>query len=294
MVHSLKEAETRETLRRCHANQQREALLPAAWTKPPANSYNVFLLFNLEAAWDEGHCILALGPVGGPLQTYSYYRHSSQLEAPGIMADLREPMTFAELQERSGWIVHGQPGNWWNEHVNCAIALWCDEATFRAVQACAEDRRAHTGTYNLITYNCLTFCDEALAAGAASTCSRKAAANCTPSSPRTPLGTWTGWRAPIPSRRGSTGSPSASRRQTACAPSRTSQARTSRWNKREVAPRARSWSTSCMMGGALRRRRCLPSARRASRLAWEKRFSLSGLLRFSAAFRQRCSEEGMP
>ena len=84
MVHSLKEAETRETLRRCHANQQREALLPAAWTKPPANSYNVFLLFNLEAAWDEGHCILALGPVGGPLQTYSYYRHSSQLEAPGI------------------------------------------------------------------------------------------------------------------------------------------------------------------------------------------------------------------
>lgn len=61
----------------------------------------MFLLFNLEAAWDEGHCILALGPVGGPLQTYSYYRHSSQLEAPGIMADLREPMTFAELQERS-------------------------------------------------------------------------------------------------------------------------------------------------------------------------------------------------
>lgn len=49
--------------------------------------------------------------------------------------------------------------------MNCAIALWCDEVTFRAVQACAEDRRAHTGTYNLITYNCLTFCDEALAAG---------------------------------------------------------------------------------------------------------------------------------
>ena len=98
----------------------------------------------------------------------------------------------------------------------------------------------------------------------------------------------------IPSRRGSAGSPLAIRRQTACAPSRASQARTSRWNKREVAPRARSWYTSCMMGGALRRRRCLPSARRASRLAWEKRFSLSGLLRFSAAFRQRCCEEGMP
>ena len=74
-----------------------------------------------------------------------------------------------------------QPGNWWNEHVNCAIALWCDEATFRAVQACAEDRRAHTGTYNLITYNCLTFCDEALAAGGmAAHAGRCAAARVTP------------------------------------------------------------------------------------------------------------------
>ena len=50
----------------------------------------------------------------------------------------------------------------------------------------------------------------------------------TSSSPRTPLGTWAGWRAPIPSRRGSTGSPSASRRQTACAPSRTCLLYTSR------------------------------------------------------------------
>ncbi len=32
------------------------------------------------------------------------------MEAPGIMADLREPMTFAELQERSAG-SHGQPGN---------------------------------------------------------------------------------------------------------------------------------------------------------------------------------------
>ena len=293
MVHSLKEAETRETLRRCHANQQREALLPAAWTKPPANSYNVFLLFNLEAAWDEGHCILALGPVGGPLQTYSYYRHSSQLEAPGIMADLKEPMTFAELRERSGWIVHGQPGNWWNEHVNCAIALWCDEATFRAVQACAEDRRAHTGTYNLITYNCLTFCDEALAAGGIHllTESGRELHTIVPKDAfrdvdrvegAHPFEAWKYWF-PL-------GEPPSNGLRTI----QDVQARTSRWNKREVAPRARSWSTSCMMGGALRRRRCLPSARRASRLAWEKRFSLSGLLRFSAAFRQRCSEEGMP
>lgn len=58
-----------------------------------------------------------------------------------------------------------QPGNWWNEHVNCAIALWCDEATFRAVQACAEDRRAPYRTYNLITYNCLTSATRRMAAG---------------------------------------------------------------------------------------------------------------------------------
>lgn len=51
----------------------------------------MFLLFNLEAAWDEGPLHPGAGPVGAPLQTYSYYRHSSQLEAPGIMADLKEP-----------------------------------------------------------------------------------------------------------------------------------------------------------------------------------------------------------
>ena len=69
MVHSLKEAETRETLRRCHANQQREALLPAAWTKPPANSYNVFLLFNL-AGWAYWTASAANYVVGGVLSYF--------------------------------------------------------------------------------------------------------------------------------------------------------------------------------------------------------------------------------
>lgn len=206
MVHSLKEAETRETLRRCHADQQREALLPAAWTKPPANSYNVFLLFNLEAAWDEGHCILALGRWAAPCRPTPTTATAASWRRPGIMADLKEPMTFAELRERSGWIVHGQPGNWWNEHVNCAIALWCDEATFRAVQACAEDRRAHTGTYNLITYNCLTFCDEALAAGGIHLLTESGRELHT-IVPKDAFRDVDRWRAPIPSRRGSTGSP---------------------------------------------------------------------------------------
>ena len=64
-----------------------------------------------------------------------------------------------------------QPGNWWNEHVNCAIALWCDEATFRAVQACAEDRRApdakalDADTIYVGFWTDKGSCDEALAAG---------------------------------------------------------------------------------------------------------------------------------
>lgn len=165
MEERIKAEETEKNLRECHEVQQCEARPRAAWEPVPAGSFNVFLLFNLEAAWDEGHCILALGPVGGPFETYSYYRHSTKLEAPGIMACLRDPMTFAALEQASGWIVHGEPGNWWNEHVNCAIALTCDEVSFNGVRAYAEQRRRYPGTYNLVTYNCLTFCDDALRAG---------------------------------------------------------------------------------------------------------------------------------
>lgn len=165
MEESLKARETEENLRRCHEVQQREARPTAEWVPVPPGSFNVFLLFNLEAAWDEGHCILAIGPVGGTFQTYSYYRHSTKIEAPGLMANLRQPMTFAELAQTSGWIVHGQPGNWWNEHVNCAIALACDQRAFEGVRAYAEARKKDPGTYNLVTYNCLTFCDDALRAG---------------------------------------------------------------------------------------------------------------------------------
>ena len=165
MAENLKARETEDNLRRCHEVQQREAIPKAEWAPTAAGSFNVFFLFNLEAAWDEGHCILALGPADGPLETYSYYRRSSKITAPGLMASLRDPMAFTDLERASGWIMHGQPGNWWNEHVNCAIALTCDESTFHAVRTYAESRAARPGTYNLVTYNCLTFCDEALDAG---------------------------------------------------------------------------------------------------------------------------------
>ncbi len=58
------------------------------------------------------------------------------------MANLKDPMTFAELQKRSGWLAHGEAGNWWNEHVNCALALWCDATVFQKVRTYAEAQAA--------------------------------------------------------------------------------------------------------------------------------------------------------
>ena len=87
MEESLKARETEENLRRCHAVQQREARPVAEWATVPPGSFNVFLLFNLEAAWDEGHCILALGPVDGPFQTSPNLRElpaGSSTASPGI------------------------------------------------------------------------------------------------------------------------------------------------------------------------------------------------------------------
>ena len=162
---AFKTWETVETLRHSHDDQLRETIPAIAWDAVPPDAFNAILLFNLEAAWEEGHVILAIGPVGGPFETYSYYRHSTQLVAPGIMACLKTPMTFDEIIGASGWIVHGQPGNWWNEHVNAALALWCDRGAYEAIRKRAEARKANTGTYNLITYNCLTFVEECLAGG---------------------------------------------------------------------------------------------------------------------------------
>ncbi len=162
MHESLKTRRTNETLEHARKIQEREAIPQSAWDVAPKDAYCIFMLFNLEAADDEGHCILALGPVNGALETYSYYRHSTKIEAPGIMACLKDPMTFAQLCDGSGWIVHGQSGNYWNEHVNAAIALWCDKAAYEKARAYAEAKKADTGMYNLVTYNCLTFVDDAL------------------------------------------------------------------------------------------------------------------------------------
>ena len=84
------------------------------------------------------------------------------------MACLERPLTFAQIEASSGWIVHGQPGNYWNEHVNAALALWCTKEAFGKIQAFAEEKRADPGVYDLFSYNCLTFVIEALARGGVS------------------------------------------------------------------------------------------------------------------------------
>lgn len=157
-----------DILDRSHADQQREEIPKQLQTPTPADAFSVFLLFNLEAAYDFGHVILALGPMDGALETYSFYRQGTAIKAPALMACLEHPLTFAQIEASSGWIVHGQPGNYWNEHVNAALALWCMKKSFDQIRAFAEEKRANPGVYDLFSYNCLTFVIEALAQGGVS------------------------------------------------------------------------------------------------------------------------------
>ncbi len=154
-----------EILEHSHADQQREAIPAHLQTPAPSEAFSIYLLFNLEAAFDYGHVILALGPMDGALETYSFYRQGTAIKAPALMACLEHPLTFAQIEASSGWIVHGQPGNYWNEHVNAALALWCTKDAFSQIHAFAEEKRANPGMYDLFSYNCLTFVDEALAQG---------------------------------------------------------------------------------------------------------------------------------
>lgn len=165
MSERIKAWDTDEALKHSHDNQVEETIPSDEQVTPPQGSYAAYVLFNLEAAAAEGHAILAIGPVDGPLETYSFYRPGTQKEAPAVMACLREPMTFRQIEESSGWIVHGQQGNWWNEHVNAALASWCDEAVYQAIREHAEATRKNPGMYNLITRNCITFVEETLETG---------------------------------------------------------------------------------------------------------------------------------
>ncbi|MEY8436845.1 hypothetical protein AAK967_03750 [Atopobiaceae bacterium 24-176] len=162
---SLGTVDTRLTRRHAHRVQQEQSVPAADWAPVPEGSYLVALLFNLMAAFDEGHTVLAVGPASGNLMTYSYYRQGNALKAPALMACLRKAEPFLAIRAASGWIVHGNPGNWWNEHMDAAVVLSASEQAGKAVAAYAEQVKAAPGTYDLVTHNCLTFAEEALAAG---------------------------------------------------------------------------------------------------------------------------------
>ena len=97
-----------DILDRSHADQQREEIPEQLQTPAPSDAFSVFLLFNLEAAYDFGHVILALRSMDGALETYSFYRQGIAVKAPALMACLERPLTFAQIEASSGWIVHGR------------------------------------------------------------------------------------------------------------------------------------------------------------------------------------------
>ncbi len=161
----LREEDAKLTLEHARKIQEAECVPPASQKPAPDGSFGLFVLFNLEAAYDEGHAILALGPVGGPLQTYSYYRPTPKLRAPALVASLLRPMTFDELERSSGWLIHGVDHNYWNEHVNAAVALWCGRDAYEMIRAVADQTKDAPGIYDLVTHNCLHFVEDALSAG---------------------------------------------------------------------------------------------------------------------------------
>lgn len=164
-MNHIESLDTRETLRRAHEVQLNERIPKEDQATPPPGSYNAFVMFNLEAAFDEGHAILALGPIGGKLQTFSYYREGNKIKAPALMACIMNPMTFAEIEAASGWIQHGNPGNYWNEHLDAALGIIISKEAYGSILDYANATKRDPGTYDLVRHNCLTFVEDALEQG---------------------------------------------------------------------------------------------------------------------------------
>ncbi|NEG69175.1 hypothetical protein [Bifidobacterium choloepi] len=160
----------RRELKREHADQERESYDLADETQRdeqiPDDYCNVYLLFNLEAAVAEGHTVLGLtDKLNGPMTTYSFYRHGNKLRAPGLMAQLEHPETLDDLDQASGWLIQGNPGNYWNEHMNAALSFAVPPAAMRPIKAYADKATANPPEYDLVKYNCLTFAMDALKKG---------------------------------------------------------------------------------------------------------------------------------
>lgn len=155
----------RHELRHEHHDEEHQQLAPDQQADIPAGYDNVFLLFNMEAAFAEGHCVLGLGPVNGNIMTYSFYREGNQFKAPGKMACLKQPEPFNTLVQDHGWLIHGQQGNWWNEHMNAALALAVSHEDYELIEQYAQQCRNTPPEYDLVSFNCLTFALNALERG---------------------------------------------------------------------------------------------------------------------------------
>lgn len=148
-----------------HRIEERQELPANQQAHIPDGYDNVFLLFNMEAAFAEGHCVLGVGPVDGNIMTYSFYRDGNQFKAPGKMACLEQPEPFTDIVASDGWLIHGQPANWWNEHMNAALALAIPHESYAPIVEYAEQCRKNPPEYDLVSFNCLTFALSALERG---------------------------------------------------------------------------------------------------------------------------------
>ncbi|MCD8316742.1 MAG: hypothetical protein LUB61_05015 [Eggerthellaceae bacterium] len=155
--------ETYLTLRDALRDQEKEMTPKSRQKDYPALGYNIFILFNLQAAVDQGHASIGICKKGGFLKTYSYYRpDESQLRAPAKVARQLTDYTFDDLIKNSGWLMQGVPEDKWNEHMDSALAIQCSKWAYEKVYDYCEKMTANPGIYDLLFFNCLHFVNDAL------------------------------------------------------------------------------------------------------------------------------------
>lgn len=152
-------------LHRARAVTAKEALAEDSQQPLKAGWATVFVFFNLESAFAMGHAILGLAEPGGPVRTFSFFRRARSVVAPAKVATIREAVTFRQIIDRDGWILHGTDDDIWWEHMTCCLALQCSQKTYREALAYFQGIAARPGTYGLLTRNCIHICRRALAAG---------------------------------------------------------------------------------------------------------------------------------
>ncbi len=143
-----------------------EGALPPDRRQPlEAGGGNLFVFFNLESAFAMGHAILGVAPPDGPVSTFSFFRKARRIAARARVATIREDLTFREIIDRGGWILHGTDDDAWLEHMTCCLALQCPRERCEQARAYFKAIARDPGIYRLLTRNCIHICRLALAAG---------------------------------------------------------------------------------------------------------------------------------